>query len=136
MKVSLLKLFVGVLVSQYFECCHGAIGAFCRNEKGANDVFPTPVPHNLLLPWIWDAVYIDFAHHHRYVEITAVAVTRLNSAAITTLTEREKQQAVADVENANILLGERLQCEFLDDNDKLLYVSWSDVITGNPVWLG
>ena len=169
-KRSFLILFVGVLISQFLLKCNGAVDAFCRNDK--NSIFPLPVPRDLYLPWIWDAVYVDLAHNNRYVEITAVAPPihachfnrsqwtkdtaggrsnilvdtaasqtlqnqlRHHIAAITTMTDGQKQQAIADVENAHLLVGERLKCEFLDHNDKLLYGAWSDVITGNPMWLG
>ena len=144
----ILNLFVGVyFLSEFLVCCNGTMGAFCRNDKSTN------APRDLYLPWIWDAVYVDLAQNNRYVEITAVAPsptmdacyynhsqwvtdTRHHIAAKTTMTKVEKQQGMVDVENAIVLVGERLKCEFLDSNDKLLYVSWSDVIMGNPTLLG
>jgi hypothetical protein len=52
------------------------------------------------------------------------------------MTGPQKRNAMADVEDWHLMLGERLTCEYFDATGNSLATTSSDVIYGDPTWLG
>lgn len=52
------------------------------------------------------------------------------------LTGPQKRNAIADVEGWHLMLGERVDCEYLSATGTSLATTTSDIIYGDPTWLG
>jgi len=139
-----------------------ATTAFCQQPAHRDAAFPVvPVPTDAWTPWLFDAtLHEDLG----VVELTALAppkhacdvhtdnnntdlwvdtaeVHALRAAARATIygahgvPEARRRNAMADVEETLLMLGERLLCEFQGRDGAVVHTSTSDPVGGDPRWL-